>query len=497
VPDAGRFEALALSQQALLSAGADLDRIFDVIVDRSRAAIPRAHGVIVELLQADDLLYRAASGQARRYVGQRLPVAGSVAGRSIATGAPMIVADLEQEASIDLDRYRDVGMRALIAVPFGRGNRSIGALKFYSSEPAAFAAIDLTIARLIAGQLVASLTLIDEQTAVRERSEATAHIRKISETLQQLIWTVTSSGVVVSYNRRADEFLQFDRLKAGGIDILSMIDPDSSGVDARWTQAKADSKPFSFECQLAPKSGPPRWFLIDVAPILADAVQTGEWICVGTDIDERKTLEFSLQEAVRSRELLLSEVNHRAKNSLQIISGLLAMHASRIVHPEAKARLLDARTQIGTIAQIHDTIHQSAPDGQVEFVGFLRNLATGLVGSASGKRAHLVFDTPDTLLLPIDRGVPVALIASEIVTNAIKHAIAHDDACITIAIRHDAHGCIIDIADNGPGLPPDFDPQRSEGLGMDIMFGLAEQAGAHLAIARAGEGARFSLHLPC
>ena len=496
VPEARRFEALALNQQALLSAGGDPDRIFDAVVDQSLAAIPRAHGVIVELLEADDLVYRAASGEARRYIGRRLPVAGSVAGRSIAADTPMIVADLEQESSIDLDRYRDMGMRALIAVPFGRGNDAVGAIKFYSGEPAAFAALDLTVARLITGQLVAGLALINERTAIRKHREAAARVQKISETVLQLIWTMTPSGRAVSYNRRADDYLQFKHLAASGIDVMSRIDPDTSETDSRWKQAKAHSRPYSFECRLSPPAGPPRWFLIDAAPIAAGGRQAEEWICVGTDIDALKTLEVSLREAVRSQELLLFEANHRAKNSLQIISGLLAMHASKIVQPDAKARLMDARMQIGTIAQLHDNIYRTSLDNQVEIVGFLHSLANGLIGRASGQRAHLVFEAPEALLLPINRGVPVALVANEIITNAIKHATAQDDACITISIGQDAQGCTVDIADNGPGLPPDFDPERSDGLGMDIIFGLAKQVGGHIVIDRKQRGARFRLHLP-
>lgn len=491
----GRLEALARAQDALLSVGGNLDRLFDIIVGQSIAAIPQAQGAIVEMLDAGDLIYRAASGNARRLIGQRLPAVGSFAGRSIAADAAMVVADLEQETEIDLARYRDIGMRALIAVPFRRGDESVGALKFYSGEPAAFAEPDLAVARLIAGQLVGGLAAIHAESVNREQKEANAHYQAISDTLPQLIWTMTTSGKPVGRNRRAYHILRIDRLEDAGASVMSLFDHDLAELDLDWERARAQLAPLSFECRLAMPSGSSRWFLINLAPITTEGRES-EWLGIGTDIDDLKTLEISLENAVQAQELLLVEVNHRAKNSLQIITGLLAMHASKITHPEAKARLMDARAQIGTIARVYETIYLASQNDHVEFVDFIRNLATSLIGGGGNKRAELVFDVPDVLMLPIRRGVPVALIAGEIITNAIKHATARDDARIAISIHSDEHEYVVDIADNGPGLPADFNPERSAGLGMDIVFGLTKQIGGEVTIDRGHRGARFMLRLP-
>jgi len=432
----GRLEALARAQDALLSVGDNLDRLFDIIVDQSIAAIPQAQGAIVEMLDAGDLVYRAASGNAHHLVGQRLPVAGSFAGRSIAGDAAMLVADVEQEPEIDLARYRDIGMRALMAVPFRRGDGSVGAIKFYSGEPAAFAQPDLAVARLIAGQLAGGLAAIHAATVSREWEEASTRYQAISDTLPQMIWTMTASGKPMGRNRRAYDVLRIARLEDAGASLMSLFDQDLAELHLDWEQARADLTPLSFECRLAMPSGASRWFLINLAPIAREGREF-EWLGIGTDIDDLKTLETSLQDAVEAQELLLVEVNHRAKNSLQIITGLLAMHASKITHPEAKARLMDARAQIGTIARVYETIYLASQHDHVEFVSFIRNLATSLIGGAGGKRAELVFDVPEALMLPIRRGVPVALIAGEIITNAIKHATARDDARIAISIHSD------------------------------------------------------------
>lgn len=125
----------------------------------------------------------------------------------------------------------------------------------------------------------------------------------------------------------------------------------------------------------------------------------------------------------------------------------------------------------------------------------LRDLAGSLVGRSAQRHTELHFSAPETLLLPIEQGVPVALVAGEIITNAVKHATGPDPT-ISVAVSTDGARHIIEVADNGPGLPPDEELRRSAGLGMDIIFGLARQTGGAIEIDRSGPGARLRLVVP-
>jgi two-component sensor histidine kinase len=177
------------------------------------------------------------------------------------------------------------------------------------------------------------------------------------------------------------------------------------------------------------------------------------------------------------------------------VTGLLALQANRIEHPEARQKLLDARAQVSTIARIHQAIYQSHQHDQVEFIGFLRSLAESLVGKGAARETELVFDAPDILLLPFDRGVPVALVAGEIITNAVKHGSGKDGLRIAVSVRQSGDETIIAIEDNGPGLPADFNPDEIDSLGMEIIFGLAEQAHGRVEYEKGKAGAHFRLIL--
>lgn len=498
MPDSQRFEALLATKRSISAAGTDLESVFDVIVHQGLSVIPEADGAVVQMRDAGDLVYRAASGAAERLVGRHVGIGRSIAGRSVLSGMPLICPDVEQEDRIDLSPYRDAEMRALMAVPLIQHGLPIGALKFYARTPAAFGRRDLTAAELVAGHLVSGLAAVADETAVRASQQNAMRLEAITETVPQSIWAMTSDGETTYLNQRMLAALGADQAQAIGSSLMSIVDPRCRRhVRDQWHRALTGQTAVTFECRVRMPGGHSRWTLVHLSPVPTPVPdRTREWIGAATDIDGHKTTEIDLQDAVRTRELMLHETNHRVKNSLQIAAGLLALHASRITHPEAKARIMEARAQVRTIAQVHQAISLVNRQNRIELVGLLRDLATSLVGRATQRRAELIFTAPDTLLLSVEQGVPVALVTGEIITNAVKHATAQPDPVISVTVSHKDGHHIVEVADNGPGLPPAEDLQRSTGLGMEIIFGLAQQTGGSIEIDRSAAGARVRLIVP-
>jgi hypothetical protein len=99
------------------------------------------------------------------------------------------------------------------------------------------------------------------------------------------------------------------------------------------------------------------------------------WYGTCTDIQDLKATEAALAEALEMKEALLYEVNHRVKNNLQVITGLLTMQASRSTNPETRRDLADARARIGVVAAIHQSLYTTAAHSEVEMRGFHPDLA--------------------------------------------------------------------------------------------------------------------------
>lgn len=490
------FNALLLAKQHVASVDSDIEATFDLIVDWSLALVPHAKGAMIQMLDGDDLVYRAASGVARGLIGQHVERGRTNAGRSVILQGPLLWDDIEESEAADLQPYRDAGMRALITVPLVQNGRAVGALEFYAKKPFAFGARDLTVAQLIANLLMSGLAVVNVEAAVRARQDSAARFEAITETLPQLIWTMTPKGRITYCNRRALDFLGSKDIRDFAEDPLHFIPASHRhNVLRQWVTGSRSQSPLRFESPVQTRQGNQRWMLVHVLAVRKGDGTVVEWIGAATDIDERKAMELELQDALRTRDLLLHEVNHRVKNSLQIVTGLLALQANRIEHPEARAKLLEARAQISTIAQIHQSIYKTHQHDQVEFIGFLRGLAESLVGKGPTGQTELVFDVPDMLLLPFDSGVPVALVTGELITNAVKHGTSKDGLRIVVSVRRNEREIVIGIQDNGPGLAEDFDPEQMGGLGMEIIFGLAQQAHGRIEYDRGTAGAHFRLVL--
>ncbi|QIK78143.1 hypothetical protein G7077_03660 [Sphingomonas piscis] len=136
---------------------------------------------------------------------------------------------------------------------------------------------------------------------------------------------------------------------------------------------------------------------------------------------EQRTRELAL--ARERAELLLTEVNHRVANSLQLISALVSMQSKTVTDEAAKGALKETESRIQAISQIHKSLYTS---GDVTSVALNEYLAVMLqnLGAAMHNDGHTARLTSelDPVSLPTDQSISLGVIATELVTNAFKYA---------------------------------------------------------------------------
>jgi two-component sensor histidine kinase len=202
-------------------------------------------------------------------------------------------------------------------------------------------------------------------------------------------------------------------------------------------------------------------------------------------------------EALRRQELLTQECNHRLLNNLQMILSLLSLQRSKEATPEGAASLAMAASRIGAIARLHWHLHSVDRMPTVPFKQYLdaicRDHSTMSMSADKPNRAIDV-DGAD-ISLATSSGIPLGLIANELVTNAIKHG--EGRITVTLAEHPETSGYSLSVANEGPALPEDFDPGACEGLGMTLISRLTAQIGGELRIDR-GEtiGPRLTVFFP-
>ena len=264
------------------------------------------------------------------------------------------------------------------------------------------------------------------------------------------------------------------------------------------------------------KNGEPYWETASISPVLDEKGETTHFVAVKEDITERKRLEeelhthrkhlevlveertAALQSSLAEKELLLKEVHHRVKNNLQVISSLLNLQSGRLTDDEAREMFRISQGRVKSMALIHESLYRASDLASIDFDAYAQRLVNDLVRNyrVGTGAAQVKVDVAD-VHLGIDKAVPCGLIINELVTNALKHAFPKGrEGTITVSMEKGKKDTLVLIvADDGVGIPKDFDLATSDSLGMQLVHTLTGQLDGKIDLDRKG-GTTFRITFP-
>jgi two-component sensor histidine kinase len=173
--------------------------------------------------------------------------------------------------------------------------------------------------------------------------------------------------------------------------------------------------------------------------------------------------------------------------------------------------LADARSRVEAIAGVHDQLwRQGDKDGdkaegegegvpgELDLAPFLEKLVANLASGVPGQRLAC---TACPQRISADRAIPIGLLVNELVTNALKYAYPPEThpagGEIRVRAERRPEGLVVEVADDGIGLPAGFEIGRSsKSLGMRVVGSLTRQLGGSLTIPAREKGACFRLEVP-
>ena len=195
-------------------------------------------------------------------------------------------------------------------------------------------------------------------------------------------------------------------------------------------------------------------------------------ISAAIDRDARQARQRAL---LVEKDLLMQEVHHRVKNSLQLVQTMLNLQARAITPGEERDRLTDAAARIMTIAAVHRRLHLEGSvqetDAEGYFEGLLADIRESIIPEAIARPLTLAVEP---MILRPDQITPLGLVTTELVTNAVKYGAG----AIAVAIVRREQSVVITVEDEGPGFPPGFTPGTGRSLGMRLIAAMARAAGS-------------------
>jgi two-component sensor histidine kinase len=202
---------------------------------------------------------------------------------------------------------------------------------------------------------------------------------------------------------------------------------------------------------------------------------------------------------LREKTVLLKEIHHRVKNNLQIISSLLNLQSRRITEPQTLEMFRESCDRIQLMALIHEKLYAGSDLSQLDFNDYLHSLAAMILRSSSlkSRNVRVDFQLHKRLHLNLDTAIPLGLIASELISNSLRHAfLPGAKGTITLELTQSAASAFtFRITDDGRGLPADFSMDQPTSLGLRLVKMLAQQLRGELTWSRS-PSASFTLVFP-
>ena len=233
---------------------------------------------------------------------------------------------------------------------------------------------------------------------------------------------------------------------------------------------------------------------IETSPILDERGAYAGAIAGVADMTERRMAEEQIKASLREKEHLLQEIHHRVKNNLQVIASLLYLQAKHIQDAQLQQQFWESRNRVRSIVLVHETLYQSNNLTHIGFDVYIRHLVAQVFQSYGEQSQHVAVSLRvQKVSLSIEAATPCGLIINELVSNALKHAFPHKagELWVTFEINQEQN-YILTVSDNGIGLPEDFDVQKAESLGIQLVHSLVEQLDGNLDVAT-GNGTSFSI----
>lgn len=197
-----------------------------------------------------------------------------------------------------------------------------------------------------------------------------------------------------------------------------------------------------------------------------------DWaIAVLTDVTALREKE----EELHLQAVIIKEIHHRVKNNLQTIASLLRLQARRTDSLEAKEILRDAINRVSSIAVVHESLSKQEA-GEIDLAAVIKDIYHGVLTSMVAPDLHLITNfAVDKVMISSDKATSVALILNELLQNAIDHGFTgRTQGFLDVSFKIKGKKGVLEIRDNGAGLPPDLDIKKTNSLGLKIIQTMAE-----------------------
>ncbi|MCK9152462.1 PAS domain S-box protein [Methanobacterium alcaliphilum] len=320
------------------------------------------------------------------------------------------------------------------------------------------------------------------EDALKESEEK---YRNIVEAANEGIWAMNKNFITTFVNRQMAEILGYEIEEILGKNITFFMLEEELNKHNQRMKNRIRGLPDKYICKFRRKNGDELWAIVSATPLKNKNGEFDGSFAMLTDITPQKEYEEKIKTALKEKELLLSEIHHRVKNNMQIISSLLNLQNSYLNDERDLELFIESQNRVKSMALIHEKLYRSKDLVEIDFGEYIRDLVYYLFYTYidDPERIKLDFDT-DILNLNLETSIPCGIIINELVTNSLKHAFPGKmKGIITTTLKKENNEFILSIKDNGIGFPDNIDFKNMDSLGLRLVINLVDQIDGTISMA--------------
>jgi PAS domain S-box-containing protein len=359
--------------------------------------------------------------------------------------------------------------------------------------------VSLTLSPIFDGSrnLMGISTIARDITGRKKADEAlrlsNIYNRSLIEASLDPLVTIGPDGAVTDVNMATEKVTGYSRVELLGSDFsVYFTEPEK----AREGYQRVFKEGFvrDYPLKIQHKNG-------DVTPVLynASVYRDESGVVVGVfaaarDVTKLNKAENDLKKTIKEKNLLLSEVHHRVKNNMQIISSLLNLQTNYVTDDKTINILKESQDRVKAMAILYEKLYLSDDLTEINFEEYIQGLLKGLFYTNNVEEGQVgVAIEIDNIFLNIETSIPCGLIVSELVSNSLKHAFPKGvKGKIRLSLKSVGDKFELIVSDNGIGFPKDLDFRNTGSLGLQLVNSLVNQIDGEISLDKS-DGTRFKI----
>jgi two-component sensor histidine kinase len=323
-----------------------------------------------------------------------------------------------------------------------------------------------------------------------DRLDQSFEAERVLNSVSDNFYEIAPDWTIRFINRAGLEYFDLDRSAVLGRMLWEVL-PATEGTQVGHILRTAMESQTAVRAEMWGATHPDRWIDISAFPMDGGGIAV-----IWRDETERKHYDDAVQQTLRRQEGLYRELNHRIANSLQSVVGIVRLATRSIGDLQSKAIVTNAVDHIIALSLVHRRLYQSHGVERQEVKEYLEALCRELAKAFHSETAMcgISCDVEEGVYTVTDTTLTLGLILSELVMNSLKHS---QCANLAVALRAQDGEIKLQVADDGVGIPEDFAPSKTRGIGLRLVQAWAKSLDGRCEFGRASpHGTTATLFFP-